>query len=108
MTLEDMQKIEALARRVREQTQKTYRHNHPDSPWMYEKIDVFIRPGRKYTKIDRGEPGHESGYLMIDHSTLEIFGIKGYGVPHKQHRYGTLDDQVDWYWGNYHPERYNE
>lgn len=108
MKSEDVRKIGELATRVREQTQKEYRRNYPDHPWMYDKIEVFIVPGRKYTKIDRGEPGHQSGYLMIDHESLEIFGIKGYGVPHKKHRYGTLDTMADWYWGEYHPRRYNE
>ena len=108
MILDDMKKIEELAHRVKAQTQQTYRRDYPDTPWMFDKIEVFVVPGRKYTKIDRGEPGHQSGYLMIDHNSLEIFGIKEYGRPHMKRRYGTLDTITDWYWGEYHPIRYNE
>lgn len=55
--------------------------------------------GRKYTKIDVGN----SGFIMIDNITGDIFGIKGYGVIHKGHKYGNLDTVDQWYWGNYYP-----
>lgn len=57
---------------------------------------VFIKPGKKYTKIDVGR----SGKYMIDKEG-NIFGIKAYGVIHKGHNYGTLDTIDNWYWGGY-------
>ena len=105
MTPDNMKKIEALASLVKGQTRAVRQQQYPD--WLRE-IETYIRPGRRYTKIDRGEPGHEVGFLMIDHDTLEIFEIKGYGVPNKKKRCGTLDTIMNWYWGNYKPERYNE
>ena len=62
-----------------------------------------IRPGRKFTKVDRGS----SGKFMVDNATGEIFGIKAYGQVHRGHCYGTLDTIADWYWGRYYPERWD-
>jgi hypothetical protein len=39
---------------------------------------------------------------MVDNATGEIFGIKGYGVIHRGHRYGTLDTIGDYDWSGYH------
>jgi hypothetical protein len=75
------------------------------SQWQADAEQVDVKPGPKYTKIDRG-PGHnKSGMLMIDNATGEIFGIKGYGRVHKGHRYGTLETVTDWYWGGYYPRK---
>ena len=57
---------------------------------------VYIKPGKKYTKIDTGT----SGKYMVDQEG-NIFGIKAYGVIHRGHQYGTLDTINEWYWGNY-------
>ena len=57
---------------------------------------VKIIPGKKYTKIDVGT----SGKYMAD-AEGNIFGIKGYGVIHRGHHYGTLDTIDQWYWGGY-------
>jgi len=58
---------------------------------------VSVVFGRKYTKVDVGN----SGKYMVVNSTGEIFGIKGYGVIHRGHPYGTLDTIQDWDWGGY-------
>ncbi|KKL06141.1 hypothetical protein LCGC14_2599000 [marine sediment metagenome] len=57
---------------------------------------VTVKPGKKYIKVDVGL----SGKYMIDQGG-NIYGIKGYGVIHKGHCYGTLDTINDYYWGNY-------
>lgn len=59
-------------------------------------VNVIVKQGKKYTKIDMAE----SGRYMID-SDGNIFGIKAYGVIHRGHQYGTLDTINDWYWGEY-------
>ena len=60
-------------------------------------IKTTVKPGKKYTKVDVGR----SGKYMVDNETGEIFGIKGYGVIHRGHSYGTLDTIDDWFWGEY-------
>jgi hypothetical protein len=95
--------VEELAAVILEQTREVLRAKGYDSQVDGEQVQV--RPGRKYTKVDRG-PGHNmSGFLMVDNETGEIFGIKGYGVPHRGHRYGTLATAGDWFWGEYGPRR---
>jgi hypothetical protein len=58
---------------------------------------VKVTPGPKYTKVDFDG----SGKYMIDNATGIIYGIKGYGVVHKGHTYGTLATIDEWYWGGY-------
>ncbi len=70
-----------------------------------DNTDVKIVPGKKYVKVDRVNYGQQSGAFMIVPETGEIFGIKGYGVIHRGHAYGTLDTVDDWYWGDYYPEK---
>ena len=48
-----------------------------------------------------------SGKYMVENSTREIFGIKGYGKVHKGHRYGTLETISKFYWGEYTPHRHS-
>ena len=101
MTEQD--KIQALADLVLEQTRARLRAEYSGSQADAENVQV--KAGKKYTKIDRGAGTYFSGYLMVEHETGVIYGIKGYGVPHKQHRYGTLDTISEWYWGAYGPQR---
>lgn len=65
---------------------------------------VKISEGRKYINVDVGG----SGVFMVTKEDGEIFGIKGYGVIHKGHQYGTLDTVGAWYWGLYRGVRFNE
>ena len=56
-----------------------------------------VTVGKKYARVDAGG----SGKYMVVLATSEIFGIKGYGVIHMGHRYGTLDTVEQWNWMNY-------
>ena len=60
----------------------------------HHRHDCRIKMGRKYANVDVGD----SGKYMVELDTGNIFGIKGYGVIHRGHSYGTLDtiDQYDW------------
>lgn len=99
--------IEQLAGLVLDQSQARLKAAYPDSPqWEWE--TVAIRPGKVYTKIDRGPEHNMSGMLMVENSTGRIYGIKGYGRVHKGHFYGTLDTVDDWYWGDYYPRQRTE
>ena len=53
--------------------------------------------GKKFARVDVGA----SGKYMVDLDTLEIFGVKGYGVVHRGHCYGTLNTIHAWNWGGY-------
>lgn len=59
--------------------------------------EVSVKMGKKFAKVDVGS----SGRYMVDLETGEIYGIKGYGVVHRGHRYGTLETIQDWNWGQY-------
>lgn len=58
---------------------------------------VKIKWGDKYIKVDVGS----GGKYMVERSTGDIYGIKGYGVIHRGKRYGNLDTIGDYYWGGY-------
>ena len=55
-----------------------------------------IKEGKKYFKIDTAG----SGKYMVDREG-NIFGIKGYGIIHKGHCFGTLDTIDEYFWGEY-------
>ena len=54
-------------------------------PGSRDKERARIVPGRRYTKVDVGDSGR---FMVTDDG--RIFGIKGYGVIHWGHPYGTL------------------
>lgn len=58
---------------------------------------VKIHIAKKYTRVDVGR----SGVYMVVNDTGEIFGIKGYGVIHRGHLFGTLDTIANFWWGTY-------
>lgn len=93
--------VDELAALVLEQTRLVLRAKGYDSQVDGEQVQV--RPGPKYTKVDRGPEHNMSGFLMVENATGVIYGIKGYGVPHKGHCYGTLATADQWFWGEYGP-----
>jgi len=97
------EKMERLAEKMETQKREQMTADYPNYPknCLDQDCAAIIRPGKKWDKIDLGQ----SGKLMVDRDTGEIFGIKGYGVVHKGHPFGTLDTIADWYWGDYKPRR---
>lgn len=79
--------------------------------WEYPKMDpekdawffyvARVVPGKKYTKVDIGPRANMSGKYIVENDTGRIYGIKGYGVIHRGHYYGTLDEIDRWNWGGY-------
>lgn len=98
--------IEQLADMILAQTRQVLRAKGYDSQVDGERVE--IKAGPKYTKIDRGPENGISGFLMIENATGEIYGIKGYGVIHRGHHYGSLDTADLWFWGEYRPREYQE
>jgi hypothetical protein len=95
-------KIESLAALIEQQHREEYLKQFPDTipALINDACKVTIKEGVKYTKIDVGH----SGKYMIENATGDIFGIKGYGVIHRGHFYGTLDTTNLYYWGHYHAQ----
>jgi len=58
---------------------------------------VKIVEGRKYYNVDVGS----SGKYIVTKDTGDIYGIKGYGVIHTGHHFGTLATVGAWQWGGY-------
>ena len=58
---------------------------------------VKVVYGRKYINVDVGG----SGVYMVTKDEGDIFSIKGYGVIHRGHQFGTLDTIDHWWWGEY-------
>ena len=93
---EYIEKIEQLAKLIEYQQIERLKKEKLGCPGNLHNCKVYIRPGKKYTKIDVGY----SGKYMIDDAGI-IYGIKSYGVIHRGHIYGTLDTVIDFYWGGY-------
>lgn len=91
------ERIEALAALISEETKARMAAKY--SQWQADEVKITVKPGRVYTKIDRSN----SGMLMVENATGNIYGIKGYGQVHKGHQYGTLDEIGLYYWGEYYP-----
>jgi len=92
------QKLETFAQLVTEhQQQKLIQRNLACEANMKDAI-AHVHYGKKYARVDVGS----SGKYMIEIETERIFGIKGYGVIHRGHYYGTLDTINSYFWGRYY------
>ena len=96
-------KIQEFANKVQEDQKEHFEKTYPNSEIEFWKnsYTVHVKPGRKYTKVDVGR----SGKYMVVNETGEIYGIKGYGVIHKGHYYGTLETMNEWNWGGFHAHK---
>lgn len=63
-----------------------------------------VKTGRKYINVDLAG----SGVYMVTKEEGDIFSIKGYGVIHRGHHFGTLDTVAGWFWGDYRAQKYKE
>lgn len=91
------QKLQRFAELLHQAKLERFGRDYPGSKeFMERECAVHIRPGTKYTKVDIGT----SGVYMVD-AEGHIYGIKGYGVIHRGHYYGTLDEIEQWNWGPY-------
>lgn len=79
----------------KEQRERLYKNNLSCQVNL-DGCKVTIKEGKKYTKVDVGS----SGKYMVD-KVGNIFGIKGYGIIHKGHCFGTIDTINEYYWGDY-------
>jgi len=92
-----MTTIQDFANRITEEMKAYYIERYGSLAPHGDNYVARVKPGKKYTKVDVGS----SGKYMVDEQG-NIFGIKGYGVIHRGHQYGTLDTIDEWHWGNYH------
>jgi len=98
------EKIEAFRSLLQKQQIERLKKDNLDCQTNIDNSVTYIKPGRKYTKVDVGG----SGKYMVVNETGEIFGIKAYGVIHRGHKYGTLDTINDFYWGYYKAYRLSQ
>ena len=99
LTLEE--KIEALRTLIEDQkVEKFYNEYHGTT---LTPPQVRTVPGKKYVKIDvsPNSYGHWSGCYMVEVETERVYGIKAYGVIHRGHYYGTLDNMLQMDWSGY-------
>lgn len=75
------------------------RIQHERNGYNFSPPAVTVTRGRRWHKVDVGD----SGKYVVEATTGEILGIKGYGVPHHGHRYGTLETIDRYDWGGYAP-----
>ena len=94
-------KLASFAQLVETQSIQRLHDEGLDCDANIDRARTRVVPGKKYAKIDIGT----SGRYMVEISTGNIFGIKGYGVIHKGHFYGTLDTTADYFWGGYYPKK---
>lgn len=93
-------KILAFAKLVETETIQRLHENGLACLSNLNNAKTRVKDGSKYSKVDIGT----SGRYMVEMSTGNIFGIKGYGQVHKGHFYGTVDTTNEYFWGNYYPE----
>lgn len=81
--------VEMITAQQKARHEKQYTHPFSDAAHLYI--------AKKYARVDVGT----SGKYMVEMDTERIYGIKGYGVIHRGHQYGTLDTIDQWDWSGY-------
>lgn len=94
------EKLERFRALLEKQEAEGLLRRHPD--WKLGLPIVRTVTRRKYTLVDVGDLHNWSGKYMVENSTGEIFGIKGYGKIHRGHHYGNLDTIAGWNWSEFH------
>lgn len=89
--------IETFAKLLHEERLRGLIASHVDCEGNRLNCVTRIKVGRKYANVDVGH----SGAYMVELATGAIYGIKGYGVIHRGHYYGTLDTINEWDWSEY-------
>lgn len=94
-----MEKIEAFAAKFQADSIARLHRDGLACEGNLNNAKTKVVPGLKYAKVNIGD----SGRFMVEMSTGNIFGIKGYGQIHRGHQYGTVDTINDWDFGGYYP-----
>lgn len=94
-------KIAAFAKLVEDQQIQNLRDKRLDCEANIKNARTSVKTGKKFAKVDVGT----SSRYMVEMSTGNIFGTKGYGQVHRGHFYGTVDTINEYFWGEYYPER---
>ena len=96
------QDIEPLRRCIEEaQTERMKRMGYDVALLFETSARTWIEMGKKYARVNVGT----SGKYMVELETGRIFGIKGYGVIHRGHPFGTLETIDEWNWSEYRAQR---
>lgn len=76
------------------------RHGNEHPEIRQDSCTVTVKMGRKYANVDIGKT-NRGGRYMVDLETGGIFACKAYGVIHRGHYFGTLDEIHEWDWSDY-------
>lgn len=66
---------------------------------------AHVHYGAKYARVDVGRSGRYMIPMPPAPDAGTIYSIKGYGVVHRGHVYGSLDTLNDYWWGSYRAAR---
>lgn len=90
--------ITEFAEHIEKKSKANLMKHGMDCEANWKQCKTHVHQGKRWTRVDVGD----SGRYMID-TDGTIYGIKAYGVPHKGHCYGTLDNPVNLgdQWGRY-------
>ena len=97
MTTATSATVQDFADRLDSEQRSRYAREYPNIDLNDGRYRAAVHVGPKYTRVDFDQ----SGKYMVVNATGEIFGIKGYGVIHRGHQYGTLDTLDAWDWSGY-------
>ena len=86
LTSEVVDKLNALLADWHEAGRAAFEQRYPHTSYDADMGKRLIVK-RKYLYLDEGT----SGVWMVERATGEVFSIKGYGVPDRKKRLGTLD-----------------
>ena len=88
--------VQEFAEHIEKQSKINLMKHEMDCEANWANCETHIHYGRRWTRVDVGS----SGRYMIDKDGT-IYGVKAYGVPHKGHVYGTLDNpqRLGDHWG---------
>jgi hypothetical protein len=81
--------VDRVAKELQIAVDEYYRINYPTATYLRILADkVTVKPKKKYINIDIGS----SGAYMVDTTDGTVYGIKGYGVPHRGLVHGNIAD----------------
>lgn len=80
--------VSRVAKELQVAVDEYYRVNYPATYERGQADKVTVKPKKKYINIDIGS----SGAYMVDATDGTVYGIKGYGVPHKGVVHGNIAD----------------
>ena len=90
-------KLKLLCEKITKETHERLKKQKLDCQCNLDHAVCRYEIGKKYAKIN----DETSGKYMVELSSGQIYGIKAYGVIHKGHCYGNLNNIDSYFWGEF-------